>query len=75
MTQSAEDLNCKSEDFLKSKNVINISVRNHKARSNIPLPLECDLVSYGNNVVAQVSPRMKSDVKKYIDKYGCIHCF
>ncbi|MGN1442753.1 MAG: GNAT family N-acetyltransferase, partial [Acutalibacteraceae bacterium] len=75
LAQSAEDMNCKSEDFLKDKNVVTISAENPKARSYIPLPLECDLVSYGNNVVAQVSPRMKSDVKKYIDKYGCVHCF
>lgn len=75
LAQSAEDLNCKPEDFLKSKNIINISKENPKARKYIPLPLECDFVSYGNNVVAQVSQRMKSDVKKYIDKYGCVHCF
>lgn len=68
LSQSAEDMNCKPEDFLKSKNIVNISKENPRARSYVPLPLECDLVSYGNNVIAQVSPRMKTDVREYIDK-------
>lgn len=75
LSQSAEDMNCKPEDFLKSKNIVNISKENPRARSYVPLPLECDLVSYGNNVVAQVSPRMKTDVRKYIDKFGSVHSF
>ena len=75
LEQSAEDMNCKPEDFLKNKNAVNISTKSPKARSYIPLSLECDLVSYGHNVVAQVSPRMKNDVRNYIDKFGCVHSF
>lgn len=33
------------------------------------------MVSYGNNIVAQVSPRMKELVEWYIDKYAAEHCF
>ena len=31
------------------------SYKNNKARNYLPLPLECDLVSYGNNIVAHSS--------------------
>ena len=57
LQQSAYDCNCTSDDFLSAQNVISISKANPKARRYVPLPLECDLVSYGNNIVAQVSER------------------
>ena len=75
LQQSAYDCNCKPEDFTKSENVIVNSYKNNKARNYLPLPLECDLVSYGNNIVAQVSDRTRDKVKKYIEKYEIYHCF
>ncbi|MDO4153350.1 MAG: GNAT family N-acetyltransferase [Clostridia bacterium] len=75
LQQSAYDCNCKPEDFLSDKNKIVISKKNEKARTYIPLPLECDLVSYGNNIVAQTSARLKSTVRAYINKYPVEHCF
>ena len=33
------------------------------------------MVSYGSNIVAQVSPRMKETVQWYLDKYPVEHCF
>ncbi|MCM1257618.1 MAG: GNAT family N-acetyltransferase [Roseburia sp.] len=75
LQQSAYDCNCNAEDFLSSENRVVLSQANEKARAYLPLPLECDLVSYGNNIVAQVSPRMKEIVKWYIDKYPAEHCF
>ena len=32
-------------------------------------------MAYGNNIVAQVSPRMKEIVSWYIEKYTVAHCF
>lgn len=52
-----------------------ISKANSKARKYIPLPLECDLVSYGNNIVAQTSERTKDVVTEYINKYTAYRCF
>ena len=52
-----------------------LSKANPKARKYVPLPLECDLVSYGNNVVAQVSERTKSAVSEYINKFDAYRCF
>lgn len=54
MQQSAADLDCKSEDFLKKENIIAISKKNNKARKYLDLPFDCNLVSYGNNIVASV---------------------
>ena len=75
LQQSAFDCNCNAEDFLSSENKVVLSQKNEKARVYMPLPLECDLVSYGNNIVAQVSPRMKETVAWYIGKYDVAHCF
>lgn len=75
LQQSAYDCNCNAEDFLLSENKVVLSQKNEKARVYMPLPLECDLVSYGNNIVAQVSPRMKETVEWYINKYPVEHCF
>ena len=75
LQQSAYDCNCKPKDFILEQNVVTLSKANPKARKYIPLPLECDLVSFGNNIVAQVSVRTKSTVSEYINKYDAYHCF
>lgn len=75
LQQSAYDCNCKAEDFLSEHNIVTLSKANTKARKYIPLPLECDLVSYGNNIVAQVSERTKSVVLEYMNIYLVYHCF
>ena len=75
LQQSAYDCNCNADDFLSTENKAVLSQKNEKARVYMPLPLECDLVSYGNNIVAQVSPRMKGTVEWYISKYAVEHCF
>ena len=75
LQQSAYDCNCKAEDFLSSENKVVLSQKNEKARVYLPLPMECDLVSYGNNIVAQVSQEMKETVAWYINKYEVKHCF
>lgn len=75
LQQSEDDCNCRAEDFLSKQNVVTLSKPNPKARKYVPLPLECDIVSYGNNIVAQVSERTKSAVEKYINKFDAYHCF
>lgn len=75
LEQSAIDCNCGAEDFLAEGNKVVLSRKHEKARAYLPLPFECDLVSYGNNIVAQVSPRMKEAVEWYIGKYEPIRCF
>ena len=75
LQQSAFDCNCNANDFLSDENKIVLSRKSEKARAYLPLPFECDLVSYGNNIVAQVSPRLKDTVEWYINKYAVEHCF
>lgn len=75
LRQSAYDCNCEPEDFLKEENVVILSKENPLARKYLPLPLECDMVSYGNNIVAQVSERTRAVVGKYIDKHPTEQCF
>lgn len=75
LQQSAYDCNCQPEDFLSEQNIVTISKANRQARKYVPLPLECDLVSYGNNIVAQTSERTKAVVTEYINKYLAYHCF
>ena len=75
LKQSAFDCNCRAGDFLSEHNVLTISKSNPKARRYVPLPLECDLVSYGNNIVAQVSERTKAAVSEYINKFDAYRCF
>ena len=75
MKQSATDLACRSDDFLRSDNVIVTSRVNEGARRYLTLPFSCQLVSYGNNVVASVSPEFYNITKRYIDTYSVEHLF
>ena len=75
LQQSADDCNCEPEDFLNKENVIVKSKVNKRARKYLPQLLECNLVSYGDNIVAQVSERLRPIVENYINKYSIEHCF
>ncbi len=75
LRQSAYDCNCKPEDFMKDTNVVVLSKAHPKARCYLSLPLECDLVSYGSNIVAQTSSQLTDLVTSYIEKYPIEHCF
>ena len=75
MTQSAIDLCADASDFEKSHNVIVISEPNDGARKYLNLPFSCQLVSYGNNVVASVSSDFRTIAEKYINSYSPEHLF
>ena len=75
LQQSAYDSGCDPEDFLKAENVVTISQKHPYARKYLKLPLSCDLVSYGTNIVAQASEEIAPLVKEYIDRYPVEHCF
>ncbi|MBR2634256.1 MAG: GNAT family N-acetyltransferase [Clostridia bacterium] len=75
MAQSATDLCATPEDFEKSENVIVTSRENEGARRYLNLPFSCQLVSYGRNVVASVSPEFCEIAKNYINKYPVEHLF
>ncbi len=75
LQQSAYDCNCSPEDFLGEEHIVTRSQKHRKARKYLPLPFECDLVSYGNNVVAQTSEQLTEVVREYISKYIVAHSF
>lgn len=60
---------------MQHKNKIVLSQCSADARVYLPLPFECGLVSYGSNIVVQVSPRVKDIAEWYIEKYAIEHCF
>lgn len=73
--QSAYDFGCDAQDFMSDKNKIVISRKDDRARKYLPLPFECDMVSYGGNIVAQTSERLVETVEKYLKNYPVEHCF
>ena len=75
MAQSAIDLCAAPDDFEKSENVVVTSRGSEGARRYLRLPFSCQLVSYGNNVVASVSPEFREITESYINKYPVEHLF
>ena len=75
LAQSAIDCNCAPEDFLRTENVITAANDDPRARVYLPRPVECELVSYGSNVVAQVSERTRAAVTAYVNTYPVGHSF
>lgn len=75
MMQSAIDANCLAGDFCKTENVIVYSKENPDARRYLELPFACNLISYGNNIVASIDKKYETIVREYIEKYPVVHCF
>ena len=75
MAQSAIDLCAEPTDFEKSENIIVTSHESDGARRYLKLPFSCQLVSYGNNVVASVSPEFRQITENYVNKYPVEHLF
>ena len=75
MEQSAVDLSCEAEDFCSDGNKVVISRRNENAHKYLELPFFCQLVSYGNNVVASVNEAFVPFAGDYINRYGTVGCF
>lgn len=75
MQQSALDANCNAEDFMREDNVIVISAANSGARKYLTLPFDCNLISYGNNIVAAINEKYRQIVSEYINRFPVEHCF
>ncbi len=75
MAQSAVDVSCRAEDFLRDTNVVVLSAANPRARKYLSLPFDCQLVSYGNNIVASVGEKYRAVAADYIDRFPVEHCF
>lgn len=75
MEQSAEDIGCKADDFLKNENIMVPFRLGTNARKYYKEPITCNLVSYGNNIVAAASGEVDKLVSEYIGRYDFNHCF
>ncbi|MDE7325495.1 MAG: GNAT family N-acetyltransferase [Lachnospiraceae bacterium] len=75
MQQSAMDANCLPRDFLQKENVIVPSAANPNARKYLTLPFDCNLISYGNNIVASINWKYYNIVSGYINRFPVEHCF
>ena len=75
MAQYAIDLCAEPADFDKNENVIVVSRKCESARQYLQLPFSCQLVSYGNNVVASVLPEFREIAENYVNKYPVEHLF
>lgn len=75
MEQSAADIGCRAADFLSGENVIVPAQIGPDARKYYKEPIACNLVSYGNNIVASVKDEYREIVSAYIDRFPFYHCF
>ena len=75
MKQSAEDIGCRPDDFLKNENVTVPFSLGENARKYLKEPITCSLVSYGNNVVAAAADEVSDPVSEFIGRYEFYHCF
>lgn len=75
MRQSAIDTNACYTDFLKESNVIAKSAVSPLAKIYYKEPITCNLVSYGNNIVASVKDEYRGIVEQFINKFEFFHCF
>ena len=75
LRQSAIDANCRPEDFLRQENVVVLSQKDPAARKYLELPLACQLISYGNNIVASVEESCRKLAADYISRFPPYRCF
>lgn len=75
MEQSAEDINCKPEDFLQSRPVVVRLEMGPKAKKFYKEPVACHLISYGSNIVASTKDEYRNIVTEYVNKFEFYRCF
>ena len=66
MKQSAEDIGCSPDAFLKNENVTVPFRLGKNARKYLKEPITCNIVSYGNNVVAAAVDEVSDLVSEFI---------
>lgn len=73
--QSAVDMGCSAEDFLKTEPVVVTSRVHAGARAYLDEPLFFDLASYGSNIVVQCAPEMAGFAGEYVSRTDIESCF
>lgn len=75
MRQSALELGCEVADLYSGIPKTVVSTTHERARKYLTLPFDCQLVSYGSNVVASARSELVEAVDRYIHRYPAEHCF
>ena len=75
MEQSALDLNCRPEDFMRPEPVIVAGAPGPRAKKYYQSPLSCLLVSYGVNAVASAREECRDAVSAYVKDNAWYRCF
>lgn len=75
MKQSAVDIGCQTEDFMKTANIIVPFKLGTTAKKYYSEPIGCNFISYGNNVVVGSCDALSDIVYKYIKNHDFYHCF
>ena len=75
MKQSAEDMGCRPEDFLREDNVITAFRLGKNARKYLSGPITGSFVSYGSNTVAAVADEIRDIVTEYMKMYKFYYLF
>ena len=75
LEQFAVDMGCKAEDFISDRNVIVPLNMGPNAKKYYKLPIGCNFISYGSNVVAAVTDDTADIVNEYLSKFEFYHCF
>ena len=73
--QSARDLNCAPEDFLKTAPVLAPGGLSAQAKRYYKEPLPINFVSYGSNVVVSALEAYRDIAAEYIRKFDFYRCF
>ncbi len=75
MQQSAEDIGCDATDFLSGENKVVPFKLGDDCKKYYELPIGCNFISYGNNVVAAATEETYEIAKEYITRFDFYHCF
>lgn len=75
MQQSAEDIGCNAYDFLADDNRVVPFKLGEKSKNYYKLPIGCNFISYGNNVVAAATDEIFGIAKEFVSKFKFYHCF
>ena len=75
MRQSALEMNCGTGDFLLDQHKVVVSAAKDGARAYLKPPFHCNLVSYGDNVVASAREEYLDVVRAYLGGMEAYQCF
>ncbi len=75
LAQSAVDLSCGPCDLTSGRNTVVLSREAAGARRYLSLPFLCNFVTYGQGVVASVSPAFADAAESYMARVPAAHLF